>query len=118
MKYCLFLIPGLFLSQPVLAACGSHNVYDDIACYDKQLPKDKQKLNRLYDKLYKSYDTEGKAALEASQKTWLNYKVKQCEYVQYQARYVLGGGMALVMRVCESNLVNARFKELKEADTD
>ncbi len=115
MKYFLFLIPCLFCSQPVFAACGQGNVYKDIACYDKQLPKDKQKLNRLYDKLYSSYDAEGKAALETSQKAWLNYKVQQCDYVQYQARGVPGGGMALVMRVCESNLVNARLKELKEA---
>ena len=104
-------------SNSAFALCKTSNVYSDIECYEKQLKSDKSKLNKLYGGLYGKLDDEGKTQLELSQKSWLDYRNKQCGgLVAYFASQSLGAGPKLITISCEAEKTQDRLKELKDLD--
>lgn len=110
--FLLLILP--FISSFTFAECKASNVYDDIACYEKELKSNKTKLNQTYQKLYNTMDDEGKKILETSQKSWLLYKNSHCdELVSYVSRYSLGAGSKLMNLSCNTDLIDQRIKELK-----
>lgn len=115
MKITLLLSLLPLLSSITYAECKVSNVYDDIACYEKELKANKTKLNQTYQKLYNSIDAEGKKILEGSQKNWLLYKNSHCdELVSFMYRDSLGAGSKLINLSCNAELTEQRIKELKD----
>ncbi len=103
------------ISLNTFAQCNKSNVYESIDCYEKELKTNKTLLNQSYQKLYLSLDTEGKHALENSQKAWLNYKNTHCdEIVAYFASQAQGAGSKLITLSCNAELIQARIKALKD----
>lgn len=99
------------------ADCKTGNVYSDIDCYEKQLKNDKASMNRIYNKLASNIDTEGKAALEGSQKAWLDYRTKQCSGLMgYYGSQAMGAGSHLIILSCEAEKTKERLNELKSLD--
>ncbi|TCM68443.1 uncharacterized protein YecT (DUF1311 family) [Acinetobacter calcoaceticus] len=112
-KILLFI--GLFSCTAVYAQCQTSNVYTDIECYEKQLKIDKSQLNKTYNKLYSSFDDEGKSALEASQKAWLVYRDKECNgLAAYFGSQALGAGSRLITLSCEAEKTSERVKALRD----
>lgn len=102
-------------SHTVLADCGKGNVYEDLACYDKQIKQDKVKLNKTYDALSKSLDNDGQKQLELSQKAWLSYREAQCAGLMgYYGAQAQGAGSALIQQSCLSEKISQRIKELND----
>lgn len=115
MKRALLLSLLPFVSSMTYAECKTTNVYDDIACYEKELKSNKIKLNQTYQKLHGSMDDEGKKNLESSQKNWLLYKNSHCdELVSYVSRESLGAGSKLINLSCNVELINTRIQQLKD----
>lgn len=113
-KFILLCLIPLFSSH-VFAECKANNVYDDIACYEKELKTNKTILNQTYQKLYQSMDDSGKTILEKSQKNWLAYKNSHCdELIGHLSLYTLGAGSHLINLSCNSDLIEQRIKQLKE----
>ncbi|WP_249705978.1 lysozyme inhibitor LprI family protein [Acinetobacter amyesii] len=84
MKKIFLLLVLPFISSFTFAKCKASNVYDEIACYEKELQFNKTKLNQTYQKLYNTMNEEGQKILETSQKNWLLYKNSHCnELVSY-----------------------------------
>lgn len=115
MKKFILLCLILLFSSNVFAECKTTNVYDDIACYEKELKNNKTKLNQTYQNLYKTMDDDGKIVLEKSQKNWLTYKNSHCdELVAHLSSYTLGAGNRLINLSCNSDLTEQRIKQLKD----
>lgn len=99
------------------AECKTGNVYSDIECFKKQLTTDKAKMNKIYNKLASSLDSEGKASLENSQKAWLDYRTKQCSGLMgYYGAQAMGAGSHLIILSCEADKTRERLNELKSLD--
>lgn len=114
MKKIILALALLPLSPWALAECKNANVYDDIACYEKELKSNKSQLNQTYQKLYGALDSEGKTILERAQKDWLQYKNSHCDQLQaYIARESLGAGSKLINLSCNAELIQDRIRELK-----
>ena len=115
MKRTLLLSLLPFISSLSYAECKTSNVYEDIACYEKELKSNKTKLNQTYQKLYGAMDDEGKKILERSQRNWLLYKNSHCdELVSYLSSSSLGAGSTLINLSCNVELIDQRIKELKD----
>lgn len=115
MKKLLIVIFAATFSQFALADCNKGNVYEDLACYEKQIKQDKVKLNKTYEALSKSLDSEGQKQLELSQKAWLAYREAQCEGLMgYYGSQAQGAGYALIQRSCISEKLSERLAELKQ----
>jgi uncharacterized protein YecT (DUF1311 family) len=117
MKKMLSFVLLSFAPTFVFPACHSSNVYESIACYEKELKMSKAKLNHTYQTLFKSLDDEGKKVLENSQKNWLSYKNSHCdELVAYLSSDSQGGGSKLINLSCNAELIDQRIKQLKSLD--
>ena len=115
MKKIFLLLVLPFISSFTFAKCKASNVYDEIACYEKELKSNKTKLNQTYQKLYNTMDEEGKKILETSQKNWLLYKNSHCdELVSYLSSSVQGAGSKLINISCNADLIDQRIKDLKD----
>ncbi len=114
-KYLFFAL--LLIGSTSYADCKTSNVYTDIECYEKQLKLDKSNLNKIYGNLFSKLDDEGKIALEASQKAWLNYREKECNGLMgYFGSQSLGAGSHLITLSCVAEKTKDRIKELKSLD--
>lgn len=110
----ILLIFGLLGSVSAYAQCQTGNVYTDIDCYEKQLKADKSELNRTYKSLYASLDSDGRLALDASQKAWLVYREKECNgLMAYFGSQSQGAGSHLSTLSCVADKTEDRVKELK-----
>lgn len=99
MKKILFICTLPFISSIVFAQCDTSNVYDSITCYEKELKLNKSQLNKTYQKLYKTLDSDGQKILENSQKSWLLYKNSHCdELVSHLSMSSLGAGCNGLMK--------------------
>ena len=98
------------------AECHDTNIYEGIACYEKELKLNKTKLNQSYQKLYKQMgNIEGQKLLENAQKSWLNYRNSHCnELLSHVSMYTLGAGARLINLSCHSELIEARIKQLND----
>lgn len=115
MKKLLLVIFTTIISNNVLADCSKGNVYEDLACYEKQIKQDKTKMNKVYQTLNQSLDSEGQKQLELSQKAWLAYREAQCEGLMgYYGSQAQGAGAALIQSSCLSEKLSERLNELKE----
>lgn len=114
MKKLVLISMLAYFPITAFAVCNATNVYDDIACYEKELKANKTKLNQSYQKLFNSMDDEGKKILESSQKNWLLYKNSHCdELVAYVSSGALGAGSKLINLSCNAELVEQRIQQLK-----
>ena len=115
MKKIIYAAVLCCIAPITFADCDQGNVYDDIACYEKELKANKTKLNQTYQQLFNSMDQDGKKILERAQKNWLSYKNSHCdELIAHVSMYSLGAGSRLIQLSCHAELIEDRIKQLKD----
>lgn len=110
------IIPLAFLAFPLSSfsepCIGNGNVYNDLACTDRILVKSKIELNSIYQKIYES--TQHKNEFEKSQRSWINYREKQCNgYIAAEASQSQGAGAGLITKDCLVEITKQRIDYLK-----
>lgn len=112
MKKSLFL---MMLCLPLLAqaVCEKGNVYEDIDCYEREIAKIKPKMNATYRELVKLNTHNAHKSFEQSQKLWLQFIEKDCEFENTPSTMAQGSGYGLGLLACKHERYTARLKQMQ-----
>ncbi len=115
----LLVALGLFSSTPLLEAqvaakppmCPNANsTAEMLDCASKEFKKEDAQLNQLYQGLMKYLGAKDQERLKVSQRAWLEYKTKNCEFYTGLNE---GGSLAPVSgTLCQADMTQMRNKEL------
>lgn len=108
----LVIVPVLLISSMSFADCdGNLNQTDLNMCTAQEYKKADQKLNKLYQAYSAKLSSAERKQFTAIQKSWVNYKDKDC---QYTAQGYKGGSMyPTVLNTCLTEKTEDRIDDLE-----
>ena len=80
-------------------------------CYGHEVKKSDEKILNVYSSYRQTLDTEGKKELLNLQRSWINYKLKQCSHEV--AQYGRGSIVNQLYSQCMINMNDRRIDELR-----
>ena len=109
----LCISPLLLISSFSFAACDRNMNQTDLnICTAKEYQQADQKLNKLYKSYTAKLTSAQRKQFTEIQKTWVNYKDKDC---QYAAQGYKGGSMyPLVLNECLTEKTEDRIEDLED----
>ncbi len=87
------------------------STYDVLACMEKELKRQDKLLNANYKKVINELQAERKTTLRSAQRSWINYRDKQCSL--YYHKYSGSAGL-LDKEYCHIKETIKRAAELSE----
>ena len=108
----LVIVPVLLISSMSFADCdGNLNLTDLNMCTAQEYKKADQKLNKLYQAYTAKLSRAERKQFTAIQKSWVNYKDKDC---QYTAQGYNGGSIyPTILNTCLTEKTEDRIDDLE-----
>lgn len=109
----LVIVPVVLVSSMSFADCDKNlNQTDLNICTAQEYKKEDQKLNKLYQAYSAKLGSAERKQFTAIQKSWVNYKDKDC---QYAAQGYKGGSIyPMVLNECLTEKTEDRIDDLED----